>query len=274
MLRHYRCTECGLVFVGNRVDAEELGIAYSTLNTKKYYEEIENENKKKMITAITHFLKLTPKSSSIIDIGTGNGLFVELLHKAGFTNVSAHEIPGSDMSRIKNIARNIYQDFDYNSILSGGFEIVTLFDVVEHVIDPQHLIKTCYRILKRNGTVYLHTPVVTELDRMMHFVQKLPILKKIGSIWQRGRTSIFHLENYTPKSLTLLLDKAGFGDIKIKVKNELSWPVKKYIRTYLLEKQGLPGSIAPFLYPILYPILANSFLNANKAIVSARKLGN
>lgn len=271
-LIHYRCVECGSVFVGNNVDSEELGIAYSTLDAKKYYEEIENENKKKMATATSHLKELIPQSSSIIDIGTGNGLFVELLHKAGFTNVSAHEIPGSDLSRINNIACNIYQDFDYSSISSSSFEAVTLLDVVEHVIYPKYLIKTCSRILKRNGVIYFHTPVVTKTDRMMHFIQKLPILKKISSIWQRGRTSIFHLENYTPKSLTFLLEEAGFSDIKIEVKNELSWPVIRYIRIFLLEKQGLPGFIAPFFYPVLYPILATDFFNANKAIVSARKL--
>ena len=89
---------------------------------------------------------------------------------------------------------------------------------------------------------------------------------------QRGRTSIFHLENYTPKSLVLLLEEAGFSDIKIEVRNELSWPVTRYIRIFLFEKQGLPGFIAPIFFPVFYPILASDFFNANKAIVSAKKL--
>lgn len=204
-LEHYRCGKCGSVFVGNDIDSEELGVAYSTLDSKKYYEEIESQNKRKMTTAISHLKALIPQSSHIIDIGTGNGLFVELLQKAGFTNVSAHEIPGSDLSRIQDIAC-IYQDFDYSSIPASSFEAVTLLDVAEHVIDPKYLINMCSRILKPNGIIYFHTPVVTKTDRMMHFVQKLPVLKKIGSIWQRARTSIFHLENYTPNSLACLLD--------------------------------------------------------------------
>jgi hypothetical protein len=108
-------------------------------------------------------------------------------------------------------------------------------------------------------------------DRMMHFLQRVPILKKAGSIWQRGRTSIFHLENYTPRSLELLLTEAGFRDIKIEIANELSWPVTRYIRTYLLEKQGLPAFLAPVFTPFLYPLLATNLFNANKAIVCARK---
>lgn len=110
---------------------------------------------------------------------------------------------------------------------------------------------------------------MTKTDRIMHFLLKLPLLKKIGTVWQRGRTSIFHLENYTRKSLTLILENAGFSDIDIEIKNELSWPVTRYIRTYLLEKQGLPGFMAPFLTPFFYPLLATNIFNANKAIVSA-----
>ncbi len=271
MISHYRCTECGSVFVGNDINSEELGVAYSSLGSKKYYEEIESEHKKKIATAIGDLKALVSQNNSIIDIGTGNGSFVELLHEAGFEDVSAHEILGSDLSRINNIARHLYQDYDYSSIPSNKFNAVTLLDVAEHVIDPRYLMKMCSRILKTDGVIYLHTPVVTKIDRMMHFIQKIPVLKKIGTIWQRGRTSVFHLENYTPKSLALLLEDAGFHDIKIEVKNELSWPVTRYIRIFLLEKQGLPGFIAPVFFPIFYPFLATEVFNANKAIVSARK---
>ena len=122
-----------------------------------------------------------------------------------------------------------------------------------------------------DGVIYFHTPVVTRTDRLMHDLQKFPVLKKAGTIWQRGRTSIFHLENYTPKSLTLLLEGAGFYDIKIEVKNELSWSVTRIVRVYLLNRLGLPGFLAPFLTPLFYPLLATDLFNANKAIVSARK---
>lgn len=271
LIKHYRCTTCGSVFVGNNITSEELGVAYLTLDSKKYYKEIESENIKKMNAAIEYLKTVVPHNVSIIDIGAGNGLFVELLRKTGYSDVSAHEIKGSDLSRIDSIASCIYQDFDYTTIPSDKFEVVTLLDVVEHVIEPQYLIKMCARILKNDGLIYFHTPVVTNTDRFMHFLLRFPILKKIGTIWQSGRTSIFHLENYTPKSLEIILKNSGFSDINIEVKNELSWPVTRYVRTYLLKKHGLPGFIAPFLAPFFYPLLATNALNANKAIVSARK---
>ena len=273
VISNYRCRECGSVFVGNDISSDELGEAYSTLDSTGYYADIEVENRQKMATAIAHLGTLISKSDSVIDIGTGNGLFVKLLHEKGFEGVSAHEIEGSDLSGIEKIATHIFQDYDYNSIPSDFFDAATLLDVVEHVPDPGYLIRTCARVLKKDGFIYFHTPVVTQTDRVMHFVQKIPGLRKAGVIWQRGRTSVFHLQNYTPRSLTHLLISSGFGDIKIEVRNELSWPVRKYVEIYLLEKQGLPASLAPLITPFVYPFLGTDLFNSNKAIVTARKEG-
>jgi len=273
-LNHYKCNNCGSVFVGNKIESEELGVAYGTLNTKDYYEDIEIENKKKMKTAIVHLDELIGKKSEVIDIGTGDGLFVKLLNKAGYINISAHEISGSDLSKIEKYAKQIYQDFDYSSIPSGKFDATIMLDVLEHVPAPQFLIDSMSRILKENGIIYFHTPVVTKTDIFMHYLHKLPLLKKVAVIWQRGRTSIFHLENYTKKSIDILLNKAGFKQVSIIFKNELSWPVKRYVEIYLFEKNILSKKLK-FLSPIiafmLYPFLASKFFNANKAIVVAQK---
>lgn len=271
VLHHYQCIRCGAVFVGNEIDNEELGAAYATLDSTKYYEEIENENRRKMTTATHDVRCLASPSDRLIDIGTGNGLFIRLLHESGMSNLCAHEIPGCDLSAISSIAQQIYQDYDYSTLPADGFDIVTMLDVVEHVPDPRRLMDACRRVLKKNGVVYFHVPVVSRLDRAMHLAMKVPFLRKIGRIWQRGRTSVFHLQIYTPKAIRHLLEKAGFRDIQITVVNELSWPVSRYIRVYLLEKLGLPRCVGPLLLPVCYPLLVTRLLNANKAVVSARR---
>jgi SAM-dependent methyltransferase len=272
IINHYRCGECGSVFVGNKINGDELGVAYSTLDSDGYYAEIEKENRKKMVTAISDLNNLISLQDDIIDLGTGNGMFVQMLKTNGFENVSAHEIPGCDLSLIEKTAKHIFQDFDYGSIPSEAFDAVTLLDVLEHVPDPKFLINACARILKKDGVIYIHTPVVTKTDRLMHSLQKVPALKKVGVMWQSARTSIFHLENYTDRSLRQLLKDAGFDNIKIEIKNELSWNSTRYVRIYLLDKLKLPASLAPLITPFVHPFLATNFFNANKAIVSARKM--
>lgn len=214
---------------------------------------------------------LVDKKSKIIDIGTGNGQFIKLLLTDGFKEVSAFEIPGSDLTQIEQLSCTVYRDFDYQSIPSNTFDVVTLIDVAEHVINPKYMFKSCNRVLKEGGVIYLHTPVVTKIDRMMHYIQKVPMIRKVGESWQRGRTSVFHLQNYTSKSLIMLLYECGFDYISSSQKNELSWPVSRYIRVYLFEKLGLPGFMAPLFVPFFYAVLASDFFNSNKAVVWANK---
>ena len=271
VLRHYRCRTCGSVFVGNMIDREELAIAYSNLATDTYYREIESENRKRMDTGVDHLKRELPFNASILDVGAGIGLFVRRLHDAGFTDVSAHEIPSSSLSELADLATTLYLDHDYSSVPSKSFDAVTLLDVAEHVPNPALLFDACARILKPGGLLYLHTPVVTRIDRIMHFVQRCRWVAGIGALWQNGRTSIFHLENYTRKSLTLLLRKSQFTEIRIDVLNELSWPVHLYVRTYLTKRIGVSKHLTPFLTLLSAPLLKSGFFNANKAIVSARK---
>lgn len=272
VIEHYACVACGSVFVANALGNDELGQAYASIDASEYYKDIEVESSRKMRTAIADLRALEPSTTCrLIDIGTGNGSFIRMLSEAGYTHLSAHEIEGTDLSAIQNIVQGLYLDHDYRSMPEGIFDVATLLDVVEHVPDPSHLLRMCHRTLRNGGIIYFHTPVVTRTDRLMHVLLRVPLLRKLARAWQRGRTSVFHLENYTRRSLTGLLEQAGFTDIRIVVKNELSWPVSKYVQVYLSEKCGMPSFLVPILTAVLYPILATNLFNANKAIVSASK---
>ena len=272
VIQNYKCLHCGSVFVGNEITSSELGVAYSTLNATVYYKEIKKENFRKFSTAKT-FLEKSFKNKSIklIDVGGGNGSFLQLLHDHNFNNLYIHEINDDGLEDCKHILRDSYFDDDYKSIPSNKFDVVTALDVLEHVISPSDFTKQLARILTPDGILYFHTPVVSRIDKIMHNLLRIPILKSLGVTWQRGRTSIFHLENYTPESLKEILLTAGFTDVTIWVKNELSWPVSRYVRVYLIQKLGLPLFFTKLLTPFFYPLLKSSFLNSNKAIVTAIK---
>ena len=250
-------------------------MAYQSVNWTAYYEETQSEVLHKMASSMADLEKFgILRDAAILDIGTGNGAFPALLHEAGFVNVACHEIPGAEVPMSKKYDIPVFHDFDYSSVPMDQFNVVTLLDVVEHVVSPHSLFIECNRILKKSGLVYFHTPIVTKMDRVMHRFHSLPFLSKIGILWQKGRTSIYHLQNYTPKSLEYALRRNGFEIITIEVRNELSWPVTRYVRVYFCDKLGLPSWMASIFMPLFWPLLATNFFNANKAIVTARKTSN
>ena len=272
VLHIHRCDNCGFVFVGNSITFEELGAAYGSQDTTQYYKEVGETTARKFKTALKNFQQLKiDKNAAIIDIGTGHGDFLLFLRKSGFANLTGHEIPGEETKDLDNAKILVYKDFDYNSIPSSSFDVVTLMDVMEHVPDPRAVVAAIHRILKPGATIYFHTPCVTFVDRFMHRLQKLPGLGKIGRTWQRGRTSIFHLQNYTPASIEMLLRQGGFENICIEQVNELSWPVPRYVRVYLFPKAKARVFLSYLFTPFFYLFLATPLFNANKGIAFAQK---
>jgi 2-polyprenyl-3-methyl-5-hydroxy-6-metoxy-1,4-benzoquinol methylase len=273
-IQNYRCLKCGLVFVANVLTDNQLNEAYDTLDWARYYSEIKEENAAKIKSACLSLKDLTAGNSSkcILDIGCGNGEFLHQLRDEGYVSLAGHEIPGAELRHLELMGIKVYRDMDWSSVPSGAFDVITMLDVAEHVRRPVELFEQCFRMLRMGGYLYFHTPVVTKLDRTMHSMAALPVIGKLGRIWQRGRTSIFHLQNYTDKALQLALSRVGFAEIQIRKRNELSWPVHRYVRVYLCEKQHLPSGLAPILAPLFYPLLATDFFNSNKGIVTAQKL--
>jgi len=272
VLQHYRCRACGLVFIGNKITNEELGVAYGSVNHAAYYEMVKVETGKKFERSTQDLDKLISKDSKLIDLGTGNGAFLEMLLQQGYTQLAGHDIPGTDLQHLEAAGCKLYFDYDYQCIPSNHFDAVTLIDVAEHVLNPLTLFETCHRILKPGGFVYLHTPVVARLDKIMHLTNKIPGLKKLGKIWQHGRTSIFHQQNYSTKFLKLHLTQIGFGDFEIIKTNELSWPLSLYVQAYFTGKLRISSNYVPLLTAMFSPFLATNFFNSNKAIIWAKKL--
>jgi len=271
-LDSFRCAACGGVFIGNRIAGSELAEAYAGLDSAAYYRETEAASAPKFASAAREIAGLVALSADILDIGGGDGAFLRALKAQGFERLSFHEIPGGDMAPEPAMAEAVYRDDDYASLPPAAFDVVTVMDVLEHVPEPAAIFAAARRALRPGGVLYIHTPVVTVLDRVMHKVQSVPWVRRVGRVWQRARTSIFHLQIFTPEALRLLARRHGFNVTRLDTVNELSWPVDRYVRIYLVEKAGLPAAVARPAAWLLGP-LVRSRLNANKAVLVARAGG-
>lgn len=270
-LKHYRCVECGLVFVGSPITLKRVSRAYRELDASGMSHQTAAENQLKFGAAIRAVRETVAPDAAILDVGGGQGDFVRILRNAGYRNVAIHEIPGKDLRSLRSDGIQAFQDLDYRSLLPETYDFVSLLDVAEHALYPAALLRACHRVLRPRGTLYMQVPTVTRVDRMMHSTRRLSMTSKIGQRWQEGRTSIFHLQIFTAKSLTIALRKAGFTQFTIDQRNQLAFLPSHYVRSYLCEKQGLPLMLGRALVPLVLPFLATSYFNANRGFVSATK---
>ena len=110
-----------------------------------------------------------------LDIGARNPL-TETLEKHFFKNIQNTDI-----------------DLDIGS-LDGQYDTIFCFEVLEHLFNPLHLLLEIYKILNKDGRVYLSTP-----KGKPHF------------LWFKH-----HFHEFYKKELMNLINRAGFKIIKIK----------------------------------------------------------
>jgi len=100
----------------------------------------------------------------ILDVACGGGLLTEALFKKGGI-VSGIDISDVAIHTAKNHAAS--ENIDINYVLGeaeellpenkGRFDVVTCLEAIEHVPDPNQLVKTCSNLCKKDGDIFFST---------------------------------------------------------------------------------------------------------------------
>ena len=190
----------------------------------------------KTLAAIPSDISSNP-DSKILDIG-GYKVFEKMLaDKFGFNNIETYAT--NDL----NIDKFIFAD--------DTFDLVILGEVIEHLYDPDVLLRECNRILKKNGVLLITTPNLTSwYNRILLFFGFYPMNLDIScEVRKSGKRDILqkkdlssvtlnplydvHIKLYTFKTLEILLSAHNFtGFVKSSYSLEKSahykigWPLR------------------------------------------------
>lgn len=103
---------------------------------------------------------ISEPTSSIVDIGSGCGVFLGKLRDRGFTNLSGIE-PNEEAVKAseKFYGFRIYQSaLSDPSLPQTSFDAAVLIAVVEHFTDPVESLRQIWSLLKPGGLLYINTP--------------------------------------------------------------------------------------------------------------------
>lgn len=103
---------------------------------------------------------LLPPDAAVLDLGCGNGEFLTAVREVGMRGV------GWDMSEAAlQLAKSRGVEVlagDLDSVVPpASFDLVTMWDVIEHVPAPADLLRTAARALRPGGRVLVKTPGIT-----------------------------------------------------------------------------------------------------------------
>ncbi len=226
----YQCINCHLAVIGNKKDNKNrLKKIYNQKNYSRKVPLLKSRYRK-----LAHIISRYKAKGKLLDIGAGLGLFASIIGKFSKYDIDLLE-PEQETKYFSKglIYRNNLEEFLKRK--HKKYDVVTMFDVIEHFIDPKENLIKLRRIINQKSILVIQTP---------NYMSLMAGICKNWSWWMVED----HKFIFSSKSIKLLLDNTGY---KI-----------EYFSTYenLYDfKKNLDGNFTNIGNPLLKKILKVSF---------------
>jgi SAM-dependent methyltransferase len=151
---HYRlvrCNRCGLV----RSDpiATEQALSYLYAGSDFDYEPETLNLQRTYGRALRRLEALGVRKGSLLEIGSGNGFFLEEALRQGYAEVTGVEPSRKAIAAARNDIRpRLVCDVMHPGLFApDSFDAICMFQLFDHISDPRALLAECLRILKPSG---------------------------------------------------------------------------------------------------------------------------
>jgi len=207
-----RCRRCGLLYVNPRYGEELLQGIY----TEEYYDHdgivdglqffgyedylADEDNIKITFAKRLGTIERHVDRGRLLDIGCATGFFLDLARSEGWevvgTEVSSFGVHHARQALGLDVRLGALKGLRFDS---GMFDAVTMWDVIEHVVDPMGELKEVHRVLRDGGLLSLITPDAGSL-----------VARVLGSRWEEFRRVREHVYFFSRRTMREMLHKVGF----------------------------------------------------------------
>lgn len=200
------CVSCGLITVHPRLSRKD---------SEKYYPSdyisfpLAIEDEKSWIRRVDRkyglekrcqaIIKRTNSPGRILDIGCATGIFLSGMKKHGWECYGIEPSGYAANYANKRFQINIFHGYlEESNFPAAFFDVITLWDVLEHLQDPVASLEHIHRLLKPGGMLVASLPNANAWERTW-----------FGENWI-GWDVPRHYNIFTPKTINLLLSKCNF----------------------------------------------------------------
>ncbi len=263
-----RCNRCGVGWVSPRLDPSGLEEIYksdqywrSPSPKVQGYTDYRGDERLYMDTfrrRLEFVLADGPHAGRSLDVGCAAGFCMAAMRELGF------EAHGLEIS--ETIARHARERFGFDTVQIGTlhgapypdrhFDLITMWDVVEHVVDPVALLVKASELLTPNGLLVVETQ---DIDSAF--------ARLLGPRWHHYKHEE-HIYHFTPATARTLVQNAGFRVTKLTHRHG-----GKYVSMDFIAERA--SRLHPVLTTVLKPLTrlehARLYLNfMDEMIVLAR----
>jgi len=208
------CGDCGLVYVTPRLRPERLPEVYdadywrSAAPSRRGYADYAAEGplyRRTFARRLRRLARHLGPPGRVLDVGCAAGFFLEVMRDRGWEVAGVEPsaaIAGAARERVgaERIHAGTLETAPFDA---GRFDLVTLWDVVEHVADPVDLLRRAARLLAPEGLLVLETQDVGS-----------PVARALGRRWHHFK-HLEHLYHFDRRTVEALLRRAGLAPVEI-----------------------------------------------------------
>lgn len=203
---HVRCNSCGLVYVSPRLK-DHLAGQVSSGTAEMGDESLSGSQVKRILSELKRLEKYR-KTNQILEIGAGKGWFLEQAKNLGW-ETWAVEVNTKAIGRLEDIGLEhvLNQSAELFKAPDGHFDVVRMWDVIEHLQSPRKALERACRALRRGGLIRLSTTNFASLSRIIN-----------GPDWVY-LNGADHIVLFEPNTIDRILRNSGFSKIRIKTRS-------------------------------------------------------
>lgn len=198
--QHYRivqCRQCGLVYTDPRRPANAIWVDYENVVDERYLDEREGRiaTFRRNIRSLEDLIP-SHNGRRLLDVGAHVGVFVEVAQERGWDAWGLEPSRWAVEAGRERGLNMIQGGLRHAELDSASYDAVTMWDVVEHLLDPLSDIREAARVLKPGGVLLMHT---IDIDS--------PFARLMGKRWPW----LVEMHNYffSPRTLGAMVEKAG-----------------------------------------------------------------
>jgi SAM-dependent methyltransferase len=201
-----RCPGCSLVWLPQPPKPEEMHLHY----TEAYHKLISGAggpNPARRWRDRKTTLGKHRQSGTLLDLGCSSGSFLECMRSESWklygVEMSAEE---ARTAEARTGAQVFVGDVPDAPFAPESFDVITCFDVLEHMYEPRRVVAKVKDWLKPGGIFYVQVPNIDSAEGRV-----------FGSYWH-GLELPRHLFLYSPVSLKFLADSAGLTEVSLETR--------------------------------------------------------
>ncbi len=244
-LDYLRCGACGTVYVSPRPDPALLDEYYRSSSNYEYWNTVvfpaSEEARRERIfrpraeRAVELARRHGAGTGTLLDVGAGYGTFCEEVRAlAAFERVIALEPEPHLAETCRTKGLEVIEAPVERAALEAGVDVLTSFEVIEHLFSPREFVERCAAVLRPGGLLMITCPNVHGFD-----------VEVLGEA--SATVDAEHLNYLHPASLGALLERSGFTVVETQTPGRLD--------AELVRKKVLAGEVSldgqPFLRRVL-----------------------